>query len=72
MIYAYLIFCLITAVINLTIYYYTKLRPLWKTATIFQKIGAIGITFLVSFITAPVLVIDLIIFLNKNKGGIHT
>ena len=72
MLYVYLILCLITAVINLGVYYDSKLREAFKTATKIQIIGAMVITFSVSFVLAPMLFIDFIIYLIKKKRGIQS
>ena len=72
MLYVYLILCLITAVINFGVYYDSKLREAFKTATTQQKIGAIVITFGTSFILAPMLFIDFVIYLIKRKRGIQS
>lgn len=72
MLYTYLILCLITAVINLAVYYNTKLREPFKNATKRQKLGAMAITFITSFVLAPMLFIDFIIYLIKRKRGLQS
>lgn len=66
MLYVYGILCLITAVINLTYYYNIQLKEPFKTASWHQKIGSMGITFGVSFVLAPMLFVDFMIYLIKK------